>query len=194
MNHLAIKQPMIVLCMALSCAWAAQASAMSKDEYKAGKDRIEADYKAQKQRCDGLKANAKDICISEAKGNEKVAKAELEAQYKPDEKTRAKVMEAKADAAYDTAKEKCDDLAGNAKDVCVKDAKAAHVTALGQAKVQKTSDATSMTRSEKVAEARKDANADQRAAEYSAAKERCDSLAGAPKDRCIADAKARYGV
>ena len=31
----------------------------------------------------------------------------------------------KADAEYDVAKERCDDLAGNAKDVCQKDAKAA---------------------------------------------------------------------
>ena len=32
---------------------------------------------------------------------------------------------AKADATYEVAKERCDDLSGNAKDVCKKDAKAA---------------------------------------------------------------------
>jgi len=189
-----IKQPLVVLCMALSCAFATQASAMTKAEYKSGKDRIEADYKAQKDRCGGLSSNAKDICMSEAKGAEKVAKAELDAQNKPDAKANAKVVQVKADASYDTAKEKCDDLAGNAKDVCVKDAKAAHVAALGQAKVQKTSDAVSSERSSKVSDARKDANKDTREAQYNAAKERCDSLSGDVKDRCITDAKAKYGV
>jgi len=187
-----IKQPLLALCVALTCAWAGQASAMTKEEYKAANDRIGADYKVQKARCDGMKANAKDICISEAKGTEKVAKAELEAQFKPTDKSPSKVMEAKADAAYDTAKEKCDDLAGNQKDVCVKDAKAAHVAALGQAKVQKTS-ATSGNPA-KVAEARKDAAEDRKDANYTAAKERCDAMSGANKDRCIADAKAKFGV
>jgi hypothetical protein len=35
------------------------------------------------------------------------------------------------------AKEKCDDFSGNSKDVCQKDAKAAHVKALESAKVSK---------------------------------------------------------
>jgi hypothetical protein len=34
---------------------------------------------------------------------------------------------AKVDADYAVAKEKCDDFSGNAKDVCVKEAKAAQV-------------------------------------------------------------------
>lgn len=187
-----IKQPLLALCVALTCAWAGQASAMTKEEYKAANDRIGADYKTQKARCDGMKGNAKDVCVSEAKGTEKVAKAELEAQFKPTDKSSSKVMEAKADAAYDTAKEKCDDLAGNQKDVCVKDAKAAHVAALGQAKVQKTSAASDNP--SKVAEARKDAAEDRKDANYSAAKERCDAMSGANKDRCIADAKAKFGV
>lgn len=189
-----IKQPLAILCIALSCAWAGGASALTKDEYKAGKERIAADAKVHKQRCDGMSGNAKDICVSEAKGTERIAKAELEATYKPDARTQSKVMEAKADAAYDTAKEKCDDLAGNAKDVCVKDAKAAHTSALGQAKVQKVSDAGNANRSSNVADAKKDAKTERRDAEYSAAKERCDSLSGATKDRCITDAKVKYGV
>ena len=51
-----------------------------------------------------MKANGKDICISEAKGVEKVAKAE-------------------ADAMYGTVKEGCDALAGVPKDTCQNDAK-----------------------------------------------------------------------
>jgi hypothetical protein len=138
-----MKQKLIALAVVAACGWTSAAMALTKEEYKAQKDSIEATYKASKEKCDTLKANAKDICVSEAKGVEKVAKAELDAQYKPSPKADAKVREAKADAAYDTAKEKCDDLAGNAKDTCVKDAKVAHANAKADARVSKAAAPTS---------------------------------------------------
>lgn len=46
----------------------------------------------------------------------------------------------------------------------------------------------------RVRDARADATEDQRKAQFAAAKERCDELAGAAKDRCIADAKVRYSI
>ena len=65
---------------------ATTAFAMTPSEHKAAKESISADYKMNKQKCDALKANAKDICVKEAKGAQDVAKAELEAQYKPSAK------------------------------------------------------------------------------------------------------------
>ena len=204
-----MKTKLLMLTVAMSCMFAGSAMAMTKAEYNTHKDQISADYKVNKAKCDALKDNAKDICVTEAKGAEKIAKAEMEAQYKPSAKHTRDVAMAKADAAYDTAKEKCDDLAGNAKDVCVKDAKAAHVTAKDvcvkdakaahvrakeNAKVAKASMDTSKDKSEKMADVKKDANAEKREADYKAAKERCDSLAGAAKDSCQNDAKAKFGM
>ncbi len=54
----------------------AQAATISKDEYKAGKTRISADYKADKATCAALAGNAKDICVREAKGVEVKALAD----------------------------------------------------------------------------------------------------------------------
>ena len=45
----------------------------------------------------------------------------------------------------------------------------------------------------KTADVRKDAAQDKRDAEYTVAKEKCDALAGDPKDLCVKDAKAHYG-
>ncbi len=183
-----------LLAAALAFAFAGTAVAMTKPEIKAENDRISAQYKSAKAQCDSLKANAKDICVAEAKGANKVAKAELEARQKDTSKTRYNVSVAKADAAYDVAKEKCDDLAGNAKSVCVKDAKAALTTAKADAKANmKITDAKTSTK-EKVTEARKDAAEDKRDANYAAAKERCDKFSDDVKARCITDAKARFGV
>jgi hypothetical protein len=78
------------------------------------------------------------------------------------------------------AKEKCDDLAGNAKDVCVKEAKAVRVSAKADAKA-----------SEKSADARSEAAADKIEAQYKVEKEKCDKFAGNAKDNCVAQAKAQ---
>lgn len=132
-----MKQTLIYLTVALCFGFAGSAGAAVSKIDKAQKDRIEADYKAAKDHCKDLKGNAKDICKVEAKGNYKVAKAELEAQAEPSPSHDARVKTEKAEAAYQLAKEKCDDLNGNAKDVCRKDAKAAFVKANGDAKVAK---------------------------------------------------------
>ena len=51
-------------------------------------------------------------------------KAELEQQYKPSDSNARKVEEEKVKAKYDVAKEKCEDLKGDAKSACEKQAKA----------------------------------------------------------------------
>ena len=174
-------------------AGAANEKTMSRDAYKAEKDKIEAQYKAEKEKCAGQTGNAKDICQAEAKGHEKVAKAELEAHYKNTDRARYEAREAKAEADYDVAKEKCDDLSGNQKDVCVKEAKAAQTKAKADAKVARVSNNTgTMKTSAKTAEVRKDAAEDKRNAEYKVAKEKCDALSGDAKDKCVSEAKLKY--
>lgn len=179
-----------ILCSALM----GNAMAMTNAEYKTQRDRISGDYKVNRDKCAALKANAKDICVSEAKGAEKIAKAELEAQYEPSPRHTEQLALAKADAAYDTAKEKCDDLSGNSKDVCMKDAKAAHVKAKEEAKLARVSMEAGTTNAEKMRDAQKQANTAEREAFYKAAQERCDSLAGDAKEACQKEAKARYGM
>jgi hypothetical protein len=160
----------------------AQAATMAKADYKASKTRISADYKADKAACAALADNAKDVCVEEAKAKEKVARAELEYGYtgKPNDQT--KVMVAKAETAYAVAKEKCDDKAGNDKDVCVKQAKAAEVKAVVDAKMGK-----------EIGEIKKDGAEDKRDADYKLAAEKCDALAGDAKASCMAAAKAKFG-
>ena len=42
-------------------------AALSKEARKAEQDRIKGEYQAAKEKCDGLKGNAKDICIADVK-------------------------------------------------------------------------------------------------------------------------------
>jgi len=202
MNKLDIAS--IAAAFALAFSPGANAQSISKADYKSGKDSIAAEYKSAASACASLSGNAKDICRAEAKGKQNVAKAELEARNKPTNKSRYAVSVATAEAAYSVAKEKCDDKAGNDKTVCVKEAKAAETRAKADAKAQmktaaanksanETSTAARKEARETGADARKDAAADKRTADYALAKAKCDALAGDAKDRCMNEAKARYG-
>jgi hypothetical protein len=159
----------------------AQAATMVKADYQAGKTRIAADYKTEKAACSSITGNAKDICVEEAKAKEKVAKAELEYAYTGKAKDANQVLVAKADSSYAVAKERCDDQTGNAKDVCVKEAKAVQVKALADAKLGK-----------EIGVARKDAATDKNDADYKVAIEKCDAFASDAKTACVAAAKSRY--
>jgi hypothetical protein len=119
-----MKKHLLMLAIASSCFVVTQASAMTQDEHKVAKEKIEAAYKVDKAKCDAMKDNAKDVCQKEAKGKENVAKAELEQQYKPSDSNARKVEEEKVKATYEVAKEKCDDQKGDAKNACEKQAKA----------------------------------------------------------------------
>ena len=157
------------------------AATMTKSDYSASKDRIKASYATDKVACAKSTANAKDICMEQAKGKEKVALAELEFAYTGKAKDGAKVPVAMADSSYAVAKEMCDDKAGQAKTLCRTEAKATHTKALADAKMNK-----------KVAAARTDAAEDKTDANYKVAVEKCEAMSGDPKTACISAAKIRY--
>jgi hypothetical protein len=111
------------------------ADAMTREVYKAEKDKIEAQAKADKQACEALKDNPKDICQAEAKAKEKIAKAELDARNKPGAKADEKVRMMKAEGTYEVAKERCEDQIGDGMTACKKDAKVAYDKAKAEAKL-----------------------------------------------------------
>ena len=57
------------------------AHALSNDEYKASKARIEADYKAQKAQCGALKDNAKEKCEGQSGDAKKACEHQAKADH-----------------------------------------------------------------------------------------------------------------
>ena len=108
--------------------------------------------------------------MEEAKGKQKVARANLQYAYsgKPGDLTKAE--EAKAKAVYEVAKEKCDDLVGNDKSVCVKEARAVEVKALVNARMVG-----------KIGDTQREGVLDKMDADYKVAVEKCDTLSGEAK-------------
>lgn len=181
MNHHTLIKTTIALAAALLLPLA-QALPLSKVEYSNAKDKLSADYKLDKSACDSQAGNAKDICVEQAKAKEKVAKHELEYNYSGKQEDWTKLQVARAEAAHAVAKERCDDQAGNAKDVCRKEAKAVETKALADAKLSK-----------RIVEAKVDAMDEKRDADYKVAAEKCEAMAGDAKASCVTAAKAKFG-
>lgn len=171
---------LLALAIAVGCG-GAQAANYSKSVLEGAREDVKTHYKGVKDSCDKMTGNAKDICTEDAKGREKVALAWLDYNYSGSESDQAKLNETIYEARYEVAKERCDDMSGEAKDVCQREAKTARDKAKADAKASK-----------KVADALNDAEAAKMKADYKLAAERCDTLAGERKDVCIASAKARY--
>ena len=102
----------------------AQYSGKLEDRAKVADVRAEAAYEVAEQRCDEHTGNAKDVCLKEAQAARASAKADAKVA-----RTNGKAMheanEEKREADYKLEKERCDSLAGDAKDAC-RDAAKAH--------------------------------------------------------------------
>jgi hypothetical protein len=194
----------LVFAGAFALATAAQADRLTKAEHGAAKDAIKANHKAAKSACDAFAKNAKSICVEQADGDEKIARADLEARNEPSAKSHYKARVARAEAEADVGKQRCQDKAGNGKDVCEKEIDAAKVYALANAKTEMKTwkanadaidvKAEANTKAkEAVASARHDAAGEKRDADYAVAKEKCEVLAGPTKEACVNKAKAEYG-
>ena len=171
----------------------APSAPISKEAYDTAVRNAETQYKTDKDACGARTGNAKDICLAEASGKEKIAKADAEAAYKNTPKAREDARIARAEANHNIAKEKCDDLSGNSKDVCVKEADATLTKVKADAKVDRVAADTKDDVAMKEADARRQAATDKRDADHKVAAEKCDSLNGSAKSTCISEAKLRYG-
>jgi hypothetical protein len=123
----------------------ASATGMDKSAYTAEREKVEADFKAAKQKCDPLKGNEQDKCKAEAKYNEQVAKADLENKFKgtPDAAYDAAVKKAKA--KHDLDKQKCHDMKGAEQSACKKQASADEKKAIADAKAARSASKTVAT-------------------------------------------------
>lgn len=171
----------LISAAALCCLSAQTVWASTESTLKEGREAAERYKDAAEKECTPLKGNAQDVCEAKVK----VLYTRMDSMLKAEEKGTFKAYyDAKIDIAkaeHKLAKEQCDDLKGNAKDVCLKDAKAAFVKAEEDSKT-----------AIKVHKAKVDAAEEKVDAMYAAAKERCDAYTGAEKDSCVDKAKVTF--
>ncbi len=125
-----------ILCISLAALFSSSvafAQTVDHNAYKSAKEKAESDYKVAKDNCKSLKHNAKDVCKEEAKVAQRRAELDATTQYENTPKDVEHAKKKLADAEYDLAKERCDDMSGSQKSACKADAKAAKKDAIAAA-------------------------------------------------------------
>ncbi len=92
------------------------------EQTKLKQAKAEAAYAVAKEKCDDQSGNAKDVCVQEAKAVEVKALADAKMGQQIGE-AKVDASDAKRDANYKVAVEKCDAMAGEAKASCLSSAK-----------------------------------------------------------------------
>ena len=166
---LAVFTSAVLSAMSLN-AIAAEKMGQTKAEYNAAKARADADYNTSHSSCKDFSGNDRDICVQKAKTARSKAKAETKANFKGTGEAKLDAREGFIAAEYKFEKEKCDSLAGDAKDVCVAEAKATYA------------------KENAALEAREKSTA----ADYEVAEERCSTLSGGARRSCLKQAKIKF--
>src|SRR5512141_2696913 len=100
--------------------WTVSSASMSKDALAMAMKHADAQYKMDNEACSSLSGKPNGICAAEATGRDAVARGDATAAYENTPRAREASRVVYAQARYNVAIEKCDDLAGNRADVCVK--------------------------------------------------------------------------
>lgn len=122
----------------ISAAVESPRSLMSPVDYGAAKKAIEAEIRLSLAQCREKDGLDKEICKTEAQADERVRKADLEAQYRGTVVAAADAKLARAKAQYEVAKVKCSDQRTEEKLSCLKSARAEKAKALAEAKLAST--------------------------------------------------------
>lgn len=157
------------------------ATTQGRIEYTAAKERAAAAYKEAMVRCQPMTGHDRDLCAVDAKATEKRAKASAEASFKGTVKAKTDLEIARADADLMVAKVACDARAARERELCVTEAQATQVRIVSAARARKAA-----------ADAKADALADTREAQYKVMLARCDAMPGAEKDNCVTSAKSAH--
>jgi len=123
---------LLALATGLAFGTVAGAEDMTYAQYESEEKDLGARLEEAGTRCDAYVANARDVCLAEARGRQSVARAELRAQYQPGARNLRRVLRARADAIYAVAIERCDDEKGEDKIACVREAEVTRVRSLAE--------------------------------------------------------------
>jgi hypothetical protein len=121
--------------MGLSAAVDSPRSLMDKNEYSQARKAIEADTRLNLSRCRDVEGGAREQCRAQARADERIRKADLEASYRGTVAASNDARLERAKARYDIARAKCADQRGEDKLTCLKDARAEKAKALAEAKL-----------------------------------------------------------
>ena len=119
----------------ISAAVDSPRSLMSPSDFSTAKKSIESDGRIAVAKCRDLEGQSRDVCKAEARADELVRKADLEAQYRGTVMAATDARLARAKASYEVAKARCGNERGEDKLSCLRSARAEKAKALEAAKL-----------------------------------------------------------
>jgi hypothetical protein len=108
---------------------------MSPSDFSTAKKSIESEGRIAVANCRDLEGQARDVCKAEARADELVRKADLEAQYRGTVMAATDARLARAKASYEVAKARCGNERGEDKLSCLRSARSDKAKALEAAKL-----------------------------------------------------------
>lgn len=119
----------------ISAAVGSPRSLMAPSDYNAARSVIESDTRAAIAHCHDEDSQARDLCKAQARADERVRKAELEARYRGTVSAAENVKIERAKARFDVARVKCSGVHGEHKISCIRSAREEKARELTEAKV-----------------------------------------------------------
>ena len=107
---------------------------MSRADYAAARQAIDAESRAALGQCRGVEAEAREICRAEARAAERIHRAELDARYRGTVAAAADVRVARAKAGFEVARARCNVLDSAQRGHCLELARTAEAKAVAAAR------------------------------------------------------------
>ena len=110
-------------------------SLMARSDYDAAKSAIESDSRQALGKCRDLDGQARDVCRAQARADERIRKADLDARYRGTTAAAAQARVTRAKALFDVAKARCSNEHGSDRLACMRAAQEEKAKALSDAKL-----------------------------------------------------------
>lgn len=109
-------------------------SLMSLQDYQEARRALEAESRVALARCRAFEGAQKEVCRAQARGEDRVGRAELEARYRGTVAAEADVGLARARTRYEVARARCSERADADRGACLTAARAEKARALAEAR------------------------------------------------------------
>lgn len=183
---------MLVAAAGLAFCAGAAAQVFSRSDYQAREQVIEVRYRAAHRACASLAGHGQDVCLADAEAEDRIARSDLQAHYRPSARARHHALVVAADSRHAVARVRCEDRKGVAKTSCVTAATARQSADRDQARAQLNTAEAHARAAEKSHLDREEASSDTFAARYAAARLQCDGYVDKLRGLCLVQTREKF--
>lgn len=183
---------MLVAAAGLVFCAGATAQVFSKSDYLAREQVIAVRYRSAHGACASLAGHRQDVCVAEAEAEDRIARSDLHAHYRPSARARHKALVVAADSRNAVARVRCEDRNGLARTTCVTAATALRTADRDQARTQLDIAEAHAKAAEQSDLDREEASSENLPARYAAAQQQCDGYVDKLRKLCLEQTRDRF--